>query len=258
MENSNETLADRIRHRLEVVGKSAAAVSLEAGLGRSAVQDILSGNSSSPRLDTIQKLTGPLQCSLNYLVSGSQGGADHPPVERPFRDLSLMPAVRDLETGVFRAQVPLKHQTFERNLEWAISKAVDEEEFPTATDLRLPNFTVYPSRLMDRSLELLGIYKGDILLAAGGFGDHYELRHGQIVIVRRTIHPQNLDEWTARFVEPTDAGFRLAAKSNDPIYGSYEIPPATSFGSENTYSIEDGWISIEAIVTGIYRKMQVV
>lgn len=258
MENTEETLADRIRHRLEVVRKSAAAVSLEAGLGRSAVQDILSGNSTSPRLDTIQKLTGPLQCSLNYLVSGSQGGADSTPAKRLFRDLSLMPVVRDLESGVFRAQVPLKHRTFERNLEWAVSKVTDEEEFPTATDLRLPGFTVYPSRLMDRSLELLGIHKGDILFGAGGSGEQYELRQGQIVIVCRTINPQKLDEWTARFVETTDTGFRLAAKSNDPIYASYEIPPATSFGSENTYSTDDGWISIEAIVTGVFRTMPVV
>lgn len=257
MKNSDETLADRIRERLQVVRKSAAAVSSEAGLGRSAVQDILAGHSASPRLDTIQKLTGPLQCSLTYLVSGAHDTGYERPVKSPHRDMNLLPSIRDLESGVFRAQIPLKHRSFERNLEWAFSKAVDEPAYPTASDPRLPQFTVYPSRMADHSLDKLGIYKGDILYAAGGFGDQYELKDHQIVIVRRTIQPQDLDEWTARAVEITKEGFRLSAKSTDPTYISYDIPPAT-FGSENAYKIDDGWISIEAIVTAIYREMLVV
>jgi transcriptional regulator with XRE-family HTH domain len=66
---TSDQLASRIRERLSATGKSAAAVSVEAGLGRSAVADILSGNSESPRLVTIEALTGPLECSLAFLLS---------------------------------------------------------------------------------------------------------------------------------------------------------------------------------------------
>ena len=259
MENEPNTLADRIRHRLEVVRKSAAAVSLEAGLGRSAVQDILAGNSASPRLDTIKKLTGPLQCSLSYLVGGTEMASSNKDSKKPFRDLSLMPVIRDLESGVFRARVPLEHQSFERNLEWALDKTLEEREYPVATDLRLPQFSVLPYRLLDRSLENLGIFRGDILMAASGYGEQYELRNGQIVIVQHSLTNQKLDEWFVRVVEDTPDGFRLVPKSKDPVLLSYEIQSATTFGMENTYSsAEDEWISIHAIVTSIHRDLPVV
>ncbi|MDC7745008.1 helix-turn-helix domain-containing protein [Rhizobium binxianense] len=258
MEKEPNTLADRIRHRLEVVRKSAAAVSLEAGLGRSAVQDILAGNSASPRLDTIQKLTRPLQCSLSYLVGGTEIATTSRDDKRPFRDLSLMPAIRDIESGVFRARVPSEHRSFERNLEWALDKTLEEQEYPVATDMRLPQFRVLPYRLLDRSLENLGIFRGDILMAAGGFGEQFDLRNGQIVIVEHSLTTQKLDEWFVRVVEETHDGFRLVPKSKDPIYQSYEIPSATTFGMENTYSSGDGeWFSIHAIVTSIHRELSV-
>ncbi|MBY3382183.1 helix-turn-helix domain-containing protein [Rhizobium laguerreae] len=259
MEKEIDTLADRIRRRLEVVRKSAAAVSLEAGLGRSAVQDILAGNSASPRLDTIQKLTGPLQCSLSYLVGGdTEIATASKNTKQPFRDLSLMPAVRDLESGVFRARIPLEYRSFERNLEWALDKTLEERQYPVATDPRLPKFSVLPYRLLDHSLENIGIFKGDILIAASGFGDQYDLRNGQIVIVERSLASQKLDEWFARVVEETDGGFRLVPKSKDPIYQSYAIPSAT-IGMENTYSSGEGEsISIFAIVTSIQREISII
>jgi transcriptional regulator with XRE-family HTH domain len=260
MENENTTLADRIRERLEVVRKSAAAVSVEAGLGRSAVQDILAGHSSSPRLDTIQKLTGPLQCSLNYLVSGTEMAATPKDSKQPFRDLSLFPSVRDLESGVFRARVPLQHQSFERTLTWALEKMIDQPEYAVASDPRLPGFSIYPYRLLDHSLENIGIFKGDILMAASGFGDQIELKPGQMVILQHSLNDQKLDEWLVRVVEETeDGGFRLAPRSKDPLYQSYEISSATDFGSENTYSLNHGeWISVHAIVASIHRDAPIV
>ncbi|WP_267550429.1 helix-turn-helix domain-containing protein [Rhizobium rhizogenes] len=260
MENGKNTLADRIKERLEVVRKSAAAVSLEAGLGRSAVQDILAGHSSSPRLDTIQKLTGPLQCSLNYLVGGTEIAGPPRDGKRPFRDLSLFPSVRDIESGVFRARVPIQHQTFERNLSWALDKILEQPEYPVASDPRLPGLSVHPYRLLDHSLDSIGIFKGDILLAANGFGDQFELKPGQIVIVEHSLNDRNLDEWIARVVEESDnGGFILAPRSQDPLYKAYEISSATDFGSENTYSLKDKeWVTIHAIVTGIHREASVV
>ncbi|MBX4952079.1 MULTISPECIES: helix-turn-helix domain-containing protein [Rhizobium] len=258
MEKEPNTLADRIRHRLEVLRKSAAAVSLEAGLGRSAVQDILAGNSTSPRLDTIQKLTGPLQCSLSYLVGGTEIATTSKDPKQPFRDLSLLPAVRDIESGVFRARIPLEHRSFERNLEWALDKTLEEQQYPVATDLRLPKFSVFPYRLLDHSLENIGIFKGDILMAASGFGDQYDLRNGQIVIVEHSLASQNLDEWIVRVVEESDEGFRLVPKSKDPVYRSYKIP-STTFGMENAYSSGEGEsVSIHAIVTSIHRELSII
>src|SRR5690606_37761941 len=68
------TLAERIQSRIDALGKNPSAVSLEAGLSRSAVRDILSGKVRHSRIDTLKSLTGPLECTLDYLT----GETDEP------------------------------------------------------------------------------------------------------------------------------------------------------------------------------------
>jgi transcriptional regulator with XRE-family HTH domain len=252
MKKEPETLADRIRARLDVVRKSAAAVSLEAGLGRSAVQDILAGNSTSPRLDTIQKLTGPLQCSLAYLVGGTDQAT---PKKDEHRDIQLLPVVRDLESGVFRKSPNIGEKKFEAALAWALSK-LEEPQYPAARDPRYPDWPILPCRIRDASLEGIGVLPGDVLMASSNWMEQFDLRTGQVVVLRRTLSPQNLDEFIARYVEETDDGYRLVPKTKIDGFESFEIAGET-FGVENSYSIEGGWISIEGIVTSVLRTMPI-
>ncbi|MDB5618536.1 helix-turn-helix domain-containing protein [Tardiphaga sp.] len=60
-------LASRILERLAATNQNPSEVSLAAGLNRSAIRDIIA-NEANPRIDTIKKLVGPLQCSLEYLT----------------------------------------------------------------------------------------------------------------------------------------------------------------------------------------------
>ena len=75
-------VAERIRIALLDSGKSAGGASVEAGLSRSAIQDILAGNSASPRLDTLERLAPVLGVTINYLASGSDGPSPAPPTSR--------------------------------------------------------------------------------------------------------------------------------------------------------------------------------
>lgn len=77
-------VAVRIRARLSELGLSASGASLLAGLSRSAVTDILSGASESPRLDTLEKLCGPLKCSIHDLVAEPRERASVPIEVKPF------------------------------------------------------------------------------------------------------------------------------------------------------------------------------
>lgn len=64
------SIASRIQVRLDALGLSASRASLDAGLGRSAIGDILAGNSESPRVATLEALARVLECSVVYLVTG--------------------------------------------------------------------------------------------------------------------------------------------------------------------------------------------
>lgn len=69
-------VADRIQLRLIELNKSERQASLEAGLDSTTVNSIIKGvKSLNPRVDTVKKLTGPLKCSLAYLL-----GEDDSPV----------------------------------------------------------------------------------------------------------------------------------------------------------------------------------
>lgn len=67
LETASAGVAERIEERLRQTGKNAHAVSREAGLGESAVRDIIR-NRANPRIDTLKKLAGPLECDLSFLT----------------------------------------------------------------------------------------------------------------------------------------------------------------------------------------------
>lgn len=64
------TIQDRIRLRLTELGLSRTAASLKAGLGQTAVRDILNRDGHSPKAETIEKLAKALEVSPEWLLTG--------------------------------------------------------------------------------------------------------------------------------------------------------------------------------------------
>lgn len=64
------TLSDRIQIRLKKLGKSERGASLEAGLSDSFLRNIREGKSSSPRIDTLEKIAEVLGTTTGWLISG--------------------------------------------------------------------------------------------------------------------------------------------------------------------------------------------
>lgn len=86
------------------------------------------------------------------------------------------------------------------------------------------------------------------------------MKQGQLVIVEYHLSPNNnLIERTARFVEIIDDGFRLSFKSLDPLHEDYSIDPIP-MGEEdsNSYTLGDGWLTIDGVVGAVFREMPVV
>lgn len=71
----SETLADRIRQRLEALGKTANGASVEAGGSPSLIPNILNGRSENPRIDTLRKIATALDTTAEWLLGQSHGGA---------------------------------------------------------------------------------------------------------------------------------------------------------------------------------------
>jgi transcriptional regulator with XRE-family HTH domain len=194
MTNST-TLADRIRARLSATGKSASAVSMEAGLGRSAIRDILNGKAGHPRLDTLMKLAGPLGCSVAFLTghedqAGTSSGA-------------LSGFAQTLGVQMLSVRAVLKVGVYADSLAtlWENSGAFQDLHTIAVPTGIVGEVQLY--RLGDDSLAGGGLLKDDLLIVeqtTAGVADI--LKPGTLVVVERALHgmPQGPFEYSARIV----------------------------------------------------------
>ena len=65
-------VAIEIKARMEHLGLTAAELGRRAGVGRTCIPDILTGNSINPRADTLKKIADALGCTPNDLVQSAR------------------------------------------------------------------------------------------------------------------------------------------------------------------------------------------
>ena len=101
-------LADRIRQRLATLDLTPYAASLKASEGRSRdmIGNILNGRSAHPRADTLEKLAGVLETSVDWLLHGD-GAAPAPAAP-------ATPPVPNVQFS--EARVPSRSELGERDL----------------------------------------------------------------------------------------------------------------------------------------------
>jgi transcriptional regulator with XRE-family HTH domain len=252
----SDIVQNKIRERLEKLGKSAAGASIEAGLGRSAITDILAGNSGSPRLVTLEKIAHVLDCSVAYLIGSSLEPGVWSPLASAADDVQLLPIYADLEIGVFRSVQRhagrFKDPALVRN----------EETFPAFGDDRYPDWPPTLYRAADNSMDDIGIHAGDILTALHGYGEEHVLTQGLLVVVRRTIETQHLEERSLRIVDlrPDVGQIGLVARSRTDDYEPIVINTerAAAFHQKflnNVYPETDGSVWIDGVVVRATRRL---
>jgi transcriptional regulator with XRE-family HTH domain len=74
-------LADRVRERREALGYTQEQLAQEAGVGQSSVARIESGDTTSPRIDTLAAIARVLKCSPAWLQGEEE--AIGPPTDAP-------------------------------------------------------------------------------------------------------------------------------------------------------------------------------
>lgn len=251
------TLQDRIRERLKAVGKSAAAASVEAGLGNTAIRDILSGKTKSPQLATLIKLAGPLECTLEYLA-GSPPRPPRPP--EPYDSYTAFDPhptdiTDELAVGVFK----------ERDISWTEDRprTGSFERHVVYNDPDRPDWRPALYRMTDHSLEGIRILAGDVLTAISHPEDaKIELTDGMLVIVRHSIMESRAEEVSARLVEIVDGVAHLVCRPNRgeirPIVIRERALSDTQAANNfmlNYYWSDEGSASIEGVVIRLTRDL---
>lgn len=254
------TVAERIEQRLEALGKTASGVAIEAGLGRSSVRDILNGKAENPRLDTLKKLTGPLQCSLAFLT-GQTDIPDRPEVKvKNWQDIrvDVEPVEDVIEAGAFR----------ERPSSWGVSVTGKIEDDVTHyvnwQDLRLPLHGMFSYELADDTMAGIGIRKGDVIGAAHHtFEGEIELTQGRLVVVRHRFNVPGIEEVSLRQVEVEEG---IVSLVSHPLTGTVRPivlrpPTAEERGGNRSPNLwisdTGGEVRIEAIAVRLVRTFPI-
>jgi hypothetical protein len=216
-------LTERIEARMKATGKNPSAVALEAGLGRSSVRDIIV-NDANPRIDTLRKLTGPLQCSLEYLTGDSDEPGDAPPeVAKKPRLLSKDGLIQlhannriakqrikrawEVETGVFRPYGPDTEPRYRM-----VDPLISEE-------MSYMGYRYSMAEVRDTSLRDIHIEKGDLLTIAKKEYEPTPIRPGSLLYTSLVLKaPAWLSERAIRSVLLIDGEIVLRSHGNDDQY----------------------------------------
>ncbi len=197
-------LVERIQARMTELNTNATQVSVAAGLGKTAVRDILAGKSQRPTMHSIGRIATVLKCTVAYLI-GDVGDPDATRADEGIPEV-YMKSVRDrVEVGTFK-------------------KLPSEPKYAPVAIYGHPLFTEHdfePYVVGDRSLSAIGILPGDILTAARPYGNRrIELHPGTIVICVRTLTTHGITEISARVVEVEGNATRLTTQ---PLTGDPDV-----------------------------------
>lgn len=94
----SKVLADRLQSLLRASGLSARAVSKQAGLGDTYVNDVLTKKNCNPSIPAVQAIARVLGTTVAFLV----GEINHPITDAAPRDVNLVPMMGIIESGAFR------------------------------------------------------------------------------------------------------------------------------------------------------------
>ncbi|PSJ55788.1 hypothetical protein [Pseudaminobacter soli (ex Li et al. 2025)] len=163
-------------------------------------------------METLLKLTTPLDCTMAYLT-----GQSDQPDGGPTFDWEYMPKYAKLsdylEAGVYRKALWATKDDPRRTTEGDL----------IYNDLRLIGWEYSLFKLKDRSMDLLNLVEGDLITAAHGEMHKKDIRlvPGRLVVVRFGIDEIRAAETSLRLVEVEGDEVRLVTKSSvaneDPI-----------------------------------------
>lgn len=252
-EIATEILKERIRERMEVLGKNPSSVALEANLSRSAVRDILSGKAKNPGIMTVYAIADALECSHGYLT-GQTDNLHYKEATETFIDVSASTRESSgtLEAGVFRL-VPPEREEHEAHSDFGV-----RVRKPFRSKRRYIHRDLYIYRAGDASLHGIHVMKGDVLTVVSDPSAEAAPSEALVIVAHR-LPGGTVEELSGRIVKKTNDLFRLVTAPED--WGGTKYPDIevveklADFGKYRTK--DGGTISIEGIAVEITRQLDV-
>lgn len=199
-----KVFVDRLQALMKLRKTNALAVSREAGLGNTAVSDIINEKNKNPSIPVARAIARVLKCNLAYLVGEQEvplsGGQE--------RTLSPVPIVGVAETGAFRAMPQF-----------------DQEHDEDLPQVQAPRSKLFP-RARHFALEIRGdsmnaakpapFVQGMFALCVDLVDAELEIESGRIYAVRRTLDGGSTFELTIKRARVFRDRVELHPESTNP------------------------------------------
>lgn len=217
-----KTVVARLEARMTQKGLTAKALSIRAGLGATAVSDILRGKNGRPSLPQISAIANALNCDLAYLV----GEQDYPTREPEMKGTFEVPISGIAEAGVFRV-MPNVRSDFERELpSIAATRSI---RYP-----RAKHFAMEVRGLSMNAAEPYPILPGMYALCVDMISAELIIETGKIYAVRRTLDAGSTYEFTIKRAFVFRDRIELRPESTDPSFQPLIIPRQNEWEDSGT------------------------
>ena len=207
-----KTVVERLGSRMAKLGMNAKTVSIRAGLGATAVSDILSGKNKRPSIPQVTAIAMALNCDLAYLV----GEQDYPSRDPEIKGTFEVPVSGIAEAGVFRV-MPNVRSDFETQLPTiAATKSV---RYP-----RAKHFAMEIRGVSMNKAEPYPLLPGMFALCVDMVSAELIIESGRIYVVRRTLDAGSTYEFTIKRAHVYRDRIELRSESTDASFEPIVVP----------------------------------
>ncbi|MGX9981158.1 LexA family protein [Methylobacterium fujisawaense] len=210
-------IRERIQERLDEIGKSKRAASLDGGLGADAIRDLMRRPDDSPTLETVAKLADGLQTTPAWLAfeagPKTPGGQRSPSLVNANRSFTLAKVDGPVAAGMFLAR-----PAFDDDLGEVIS-APRDPEYPFARQIAYR----VEGDSMDKA-QPRPIRHGDFIICAAWEDLDLEERDGLIVVVQQTLASEQLRERSVKVLKLHKDRREFVPMSSNPEHQSIVVP----------------------------------
>lgn len=234
VEREESGLVRRIEERLQALGMTERAASVRAFGHGSAIKNLRTGGSASPRLDTISKLAVALETTPEWLAYGV--GVPDAKDAAAAAGMPAIPVLGEVAAGMWRE----------------VDSAVDQppsDPVPVPPDPRWPHSEQFALVVRGSSIDRIA-QDGDILSCVTLRGAGRAPEDGELVVVERTRFGGQLRETTAKILRRAGERVELWPDSNDP---QFQAPIVLDPAREQR---EGETVEVRGLVTWVHAPLE--
>lgn len=212
----------RIEERMTLLDTNPAETSKKAGLGSTAVHDLLNGKNKRPAVELIQSIAYALESSVAYLL----GETDSADARIQLRSVGLIPIIGIAETGAFRQMADFEQDDPEN---------LSTMEF--ARHRRFPKVRHFALKIRGDSMNAAKPYpliEGLVVVCVDFADAGLEIEDNRIYAVRRSLDAGQTYECTIKRAHVFKNRYELHPESTNSTHKPLIIQRGAGRDDQNT------------------------